>query len=96
MLFLLAMYICKSIVPFLKLKDDQKRVEGLFLSPNNKKHSLLTWSFKIMPSDSELQQREIEDNVNLDGIYSVSLSTIDGVLQCNRLALDKWYNKCTI
>lgn len=32
----------------------------------------------------ETQQRVTEDNVNFDGINSVSLSTIDRVLQCNR------------
>lgn len=31
----------------------------------------------------EMQQRVIEDNVNFDGINSVSLSTVDRVLPCD-------------
>lgn len=39
----------------------------------------------------EIQQRVIEDNVNFDGINSVSLSTIDRVLTRNRLSMKQVY-----
>ncbi len=39
----------------------------------------------------EIQQRVEEDNVNFEGINSVSLSTIDGVLKRNLISLKQAY-----
>ncbi|XP_051816307.1 uncharacterized protein LOC127537617 [Acanthochromis polyacanthus] len=39
----------------------------------------------------DIQQRVIEDHINSDGINSVSLSTIDRVLQRNRLSMKQVY-----
>lgn len=39
----------------------------------------------------EIQQRVVEDNTNFEGINSVSLSTIDRVLQRNRVRTKQVY-----
>lgn len=39
----------------------------------------------------EIQQRVVEDNVNFEGINSVSLSTIARVLHCNRVRMKQVY-----
>lgn len=39
----------------------------------------------------EIQQRVVQDNVNFEGINSVSLSTIDRVLQRNRIRMKQVY-----
>ena len=39
----------------------------------------------------EIQQRIVEDNVHFEGINSVSLSTIDRVLQRNKIRMKQVY-----
>lgn len=39
----------------------------------------------------EIQLRIIDDHVHFEGIDSVSLSTVDRVLKCNRLRMKQLY-----
>lgn len=69
-------------------------VAGLLYSPNSKRH--LVRVDMVLQNNAitlcEIQQRVIKGNANFKAINSVSLSTTDPFLQCNRVGMKQVYS----